>query len=268
MSRALLAAALTLGASPALAQETAPTDAPAETPAVEAPAVTPTDDGAAPMADADMMGETAPMAEETVEPAAPESEKPIYARDDVIGLVIGAKAGGGFGLGPLGATPVFELELGYTLPFAAPDGRDLQLFVAGQYSMPTTEGDASEPDDRLPGDGVMSYTIEQQQAIITFGLLYRIPLSTPEIRPYIAAGGRAWLIESTIDASAGGQDYGTNTELDTEWGGYGALGVDWFMGPGALLFEVQGVYGSLDGFVLRDTHLGGINTAVGYRLML
>lgn len=200
--------------------------------------------------------------------AEPQVEQPYHARDDLTGVVLGLKAGGGFGFGELGATPVFELEVGYTLPFGLPEDRALQLFVAGQYAMPATEGDAAEPDPRLPGDGQMRYTIEQQQAIITFGLLYRIPVPTKALRPYVALGGRTWLIESTIDADAGGQDYGTTTETDTEWGGYGALGLDWFIGPGAALFEVQGVYGSLDGFTYRDTHLGGLNLAIGYRLML
>lgn len=199
--------------------------------------------------------------------AADDTATALHARDDRTGLVVGGKLGGGLGFGPLGATPVFELELGYGLPFAAPEHRALQLFVAGQYAMPETEGDAAEPDPRLPGDGQMTYAITQQQAIITFGLLYRIPLPTAALRPYVAAGGRTWLIESTIDAEAGGEAYGTHTERDTEWGGYGALGLDWFIGPGAALFEVQGVYGALDGFTLRDTHLGGLNIAVGYRYM-
>ncbi|MEZ4430950.1 MAG: hypothetical protein R3F65_00955 [bacterium] len=200
--------------------------------------------------------------------AAAEVEAPDHARDDRIGLVAGLKAGGGLGLGALGATPVFELELGYTLPFELGEPRALQVFVAGQYTMPSTEGDATAPDERLPGDGQMRYAIEQQQAIITVGLLYRVPVPTAALRPYVALGGRAWLIESTIDARAGGEAYGTHTEQDTEWGGYAALGLDWFIGPGAVLVEVQGVYGALDGFVLRDTHLGGLNGAVGYRLLL
>ncbi|MCA9541412.1 MAG: outer membrane beta-barrel protein [Myxococcales bacterium] len=201
-------------------------------------------------------------------PFAAGAETPAYARDEAIGLIIGAKAGGGLGLGALGATPVFELELGYALPLPKPVGRDLQLFVAGQYAMPGTEGDATEPDARLPEPGVMHYKIAQQQAIITAGLLYRIPVPTDAVRPYVAAGGRTWLIESTIDGDAGGQDFGTQTETDQEWGFYGALGIDWFLGPGAALFEVQGVYGALDGYVLRDTHLGSLNAAIGYRLML
>lgn len=199
---------------------------------------------------------------------AAEVDAAYHARDDRLGLVAGLKAGGGLGLGALGATPVFELELGYTLPFELGEARALQVFVAGQYAMPSTEGDASAPDERLPGDGEMRYAIEQQQAIVTFGLLYRIPIPTASLRPYVALGGRAWLIESTIDARAGGEDYGTHTEQDTEWGGYGALGLDWFIGPGAALVEVQGVYGALDGYVLRDTHLGGVQAAIGYRLML
>lgn len=195
--------------------------------------------------------------------------EPAYHADDArLGLVLGLKAGGGLGLGALGATPVFELEIGYTLPVALPEARALQVFVAGQYAMPATEGNAGEADARLPGDGQMRYVIEQQQAIVTMGVLYRIRVPTTWIRPYVALAGRVWLIESTIEGRAGGEGYGIHTEQDTEWGGYGAVGVDVYLGPGAALFEVQGVYGKLDGFVLRDTHLGGVNAAVGYRVML
>lgn len=191
-----------------------------------------------------------------------------HADDARLGLVLGLKAGGGLGLGALGATPVFELEIGYTLPVALPEARAVQVFVAGQYAMPATEGSASEVDARLPGDGQMRYHIEQQQAIMTLGALYRIRVPATWIRPYVALAGRVWLIESTIEGRVGGEGYGIHTEQDTEWGGYGAVGVDGYVGPGAVLLEVQWVYGTLDGFVLRDTHLGGVNVAVGYRVML
>ncbi|MCA9548156.1 MAG: hypothetical protein KC613_27320, partial [Myxococcales bacterium] len=105
--------------------------------------------------------------------AAPAAAAPLYAADDALGLVVGAKTGAGIGLGPLGITGLGELELGYTLPLPAPLNRDLQLFVGLQYAQPTTEGTADAADARLPGDGSMTYAITQRQFIITPGLLYR-----------------------------------------------------------------------------------------------
>ncbi|MCA9548157.1 MAG: hypothetical protein KC613_27325, partial [Myxococcales bacterium] len=70
------------------------------------------------------------------------------------------------------------------------------------------------------------------------------------------------------DGEAGGQPFGTQVETGTQWGAYGALGIDWFVGPGAALFEVQGAWAAMDGFVMRDTHLSTVNLALGYRLML
>jgi len=184
------------------------------------------------------------------------------------GLVLGLKVGGGVGLGAFGATPVVEAELGYMLPFPQPVGRSLELFVDAQYMAPSTDGTSSETDPRLPGDGVLRYEVEAQALPLTFGLLYRLPLPVELLAIYAGAGVRVHMQRITTSGTAGGESLGKNEETSTDVGAYFAVGADFFLGPGAVLAELQIAQASLDGYVMRDTNASSLNLAVGYRLML
>jgi len=180
------------------------------------------------------------------------------------GIVIGLKVGGAFAgvFNDFGAAFVPELELGWMLPFA---DRMLEVFVSGRWSAPTTSGVVG-PDARLPGDGMMSYNVEQQTAAIGLGLRLRIDVS--EIfSPYLAAGGRVNLMRSYTNGEAGGQPFGENTETSTNWGFFGALGGEIHVGPGAILLEVQANQVSTNHFVLQDTNLSSLDIFAGYRFM-
>lgn len=198
-----------------------------------------------------------------------ENQDPVEQRAN-IGLVIGPKLGANFSqvFGDLGTSLIGELEIGYLLPLPKPVGRSFEVFVTGQYTQPPIDGKTSKADPRLPGDGIMRYDITQQQLILTLGVLYRIPLGGTVgqwLRPYAALGGRLYMMRTLVEGKAGGQDFGKNEETATEGGFYGALGGDVFLGPGSVFLEVQAVYASLDGFVMRDTRVGALNLAVGYR---
>ncbi|MGM0578863.1 MAG: hypothetical protein ACQEXJ_24280 [Myxococcota bacterium] len=182
------------------------------------------------------------------------------------GLVFGVKLGGGFGqvTSEFDSTFVGELELGYNLPFLE---RSLGVFTSVAYAGPTTEGTA-DSDPRLPGE--MSYEVHQRQLIWSLGLLYRVPLDIPMFRPYVAAGWRAYFMESVVEGEAGGEPFGENRETSTSWGGaYGALGGELHFGDfGALGLEVQFGWASIDNYVLRDTNAGSLNVALTYRFFL
>jgi hypothetical protein len=109
-----------------------------------------------------------------------------------VGISIGGKLGGGLGTSALGGTFVTELELGFMLPLPEPIHHSLSLFVSGQYLAPGTDG-TSKKDPRLPGDGLLRYEVTQQQLALTFGALYRLPLSTDLLMPYAAIGGRLYM---------------------------------------------------------------------------
>jgi hypothetical protein len=196
------------------------------------------------------------------------ADDPLASRANV-GLVLGGKVGGGIGkpFSEFGATPVFELELGYMLPLGDPIGRSIELFVTGQFTQPGIDGKASKPDSRLPGDGILHYDVTQQELALSLGALYRFDLHSKLLMPYGGLGGRMYMLKTKVKASAGGQSYGQNDETQTKFGLLLLGGVDMFVGPGALLAELSFGWASLDGYVLRNTNLGALSLAVGYRLM-
>ena len=209
--------------------------------------------------------------EDSVE-VGPAGDGPIYESGGLfgVGLVIAPKVGGGFGqlTSDLGTSFVGELELGYTLPLPEPVNRDIEIFLAGQYAGPSAADTVYVADPRLPGDGTWSYDLTLQQVNLTLGLLYRIPVPADWVRPYVAAGGRMVLSRTEVSGKSNGMPYGDNEETATDFGGYGALGADFFVGPGSILFEVQFAYAAIDGTVLQNTNAGALNLALGYRFFL
>jgi hypothetical protein len=184
------------------------------------------------------------------------------------GVIVGAKLGGGIGaFNDSGVSYAAELELGYLLPLPDPVRHALQLFAASAYTAPHLEGHSSAPDARLPGDGVTHYSIDQRLLTVTVGLLGRLPLHSELVAPYLALGYRGNFIASQVHGEVAGQAFGTNTEKGYEHGFYAAVGVDLFLGPGALLAELQCAYAGHNSFVLRDTNVGSLQLLVGYRLM-
>ncbi|HEX7479325.1 MAG TPA: hypothetical protein VF331_16095 [Polyangiales bacterium] len=79
---------------------------------------------------------------------------------------------------------------------------------------------------------------------------------------------QVYLMRTRVTASGGGQSYGPDQETASKAGAYFALGADFFLGPGALLAELQLGYAGLNGFILRDTNAGNFGLALGDRLML
>lgn len=193
----------------------------------------------------------------------------VTAAWSTTGLVLGLKAGAGMGapLNELGATFVGEVELGYALPLPEPIGRSLELFTAGAYLAPSTDGSAATADPRLPGDGSFKYEITQRAVVLTLGARYRVPLANETIAPYAAAGGRMYLMRTEIEGEASGQSLGTTDETASAYGLHLAAGVDFRLGPGALLIEAQLGYAPLDGYVMRETNAGALVLLAGYRFM-
>jgi hypothetical protein len=57
-------------------------------------------------------------------------------------------------------------------------------------------------------------------------------------------------------------------EASTDFGGYGEAGADFFVGPGAIMAELQLGFTPINSFVMRDTNAGALNLAIGYRFFL
>jgi hypothetical protein len=192
-------------------------------------------------------------------------ERALYEQGGLLGtgLVLGLKVGAGFGqpFGDLGTSYIPELELGYALPVL---DRSLELFVSGAYTAPKAEGTLS--DDRLPSP--VKYSLTQQQALVTLGLLYRVPLSTKWFRPYLAAGPRLFAMRTEAKGNGGSQPFGKNEETSTKVGVFAALGGELHVGPGALLLEVSLSWAKVDGYVLRKTSAGALGLSLGYRFFM
>ena len=201
-------------------------------------------------------------------PAEEEDDGPNPAESRATaGLVIGGKVGGGLGkpFSDFGVTPVFELELGYMLP---PLHRAIELFVIGQYAQPGVDGESEEADPRLPGAEPLKYDVKQQWVALSLGALYRIDLGTDVVMPYGGLGGRMYMLKTTVKGSVAGESFGENEETQMDYGLVLLGGIDIFLGPGALLAELSFGWAQLDGFVMRDTNLGALSLALGYRVML
>ncbi len=212
------------------------------------------------VAAAESMSSDPPVEEES------DGENPAESRAGA-GLVIGAKVGGGLGKpwSDFGATPVFELELGYMLP---PLHRAIELFVIGQYAQPGIDGESKEADPRLPGAEPLKYDVTQQWLALSLGALYRIDVGTDVVMPYGGLGARMYMLRTTIKGSVAGESFGENEETQSDFGLVLLGGIDIFLGPGALLGELSFGWAQLDGFVMRDTNLGALSLSVGYRVML
>jgi hypothetical protein len=185
------------------------------------------------------------------------------------GLIVGAKIGGSLGapFNDLGASPTVEVELGYLLPLPQPIGHAFELFIAGSYSAPGLREVVTTMDPRLPGDGSFTYDVRQHFFALEVGALFRVPLPTSLLSPYAAIGYRGTMIDTRVRGTSDGQAFGDNHEFGYEHGMAFAAGVDIYLGPGALLAELQFNYAGRDAFVFRDTNYDSLGLMVGYRLM-
>ena len=249
-----------LGAVPVLAQEGE------EPPAWETGDEPVQQEEAPPPVDTSMDDEAPPRTDEPGDDEPEGDESPIDSRADA-GFVLGAKVGGGFGTGDFGATPVFELELGYAPDLGASLGHALEIFLTGQYAQPGMDG-SSEPDPRFPSGAEFSYEVSEQMFTLSLGALWRFDVGSDLLMPYAGLGGRLYMLKTEIEGSAGGEALGTSTETQSKFGLLLLGGLEAYVGPGALLAELSFGWASIDSYILRDTDAGALSLAVGYRVVL
>jgi hypothetical protein len=265
-----LVLALLLGAPMATAQEAvAPSDEPPADTAEPAP------DASAPESGPDDGPSPAPTAQPVAAPEA--SAAPDAVKDDVaapsttiaergglfgIGLSVAPKVGGGLGSILLGAPGMlFELELGYSPPIF--EMRSLQVFTSWSYA--GSRSWATVDDPRVPS-GSYEYALAMHQLGGTHGLLYRVPLDVvPWWRPYAAVGLRTLWSWTFTDGAAGTQIFGEYLESGFDLGGYGAIGSDFYVGPGAILAELQLGLASADRALIRSSLTLSTQLVAGYR---
>ncbi len=179
-----------------------------------------------------------------------------------LGIAAAVKAGATFHtlFNELSPMLLLEVEAGVLLM-----ERHLELDVALAWARPKST--ASENDPRLV-DG--SYDWEIKQDFLSLGLMirYRIFDGASRFNGYGELGPRLLMLHTRADGeSSGGADFGTNEQFETRFGGYGALGGEFNIGPGAILLEVGMTFGDLNGYITGDTSSAALDTYLGYRFM-
>jgi opacity protein-like surface antigen len=253
--------ALGLMTSPALAQDAAPdvTTAPEAAPAADAPAEADAPAAPAPEPSARASAQAEPSdASDAAHPASTNS------------FVLGLKAALGIPqlFSELGLTPVFGLEAGYILPFdVGPMARPLQVGLGVSYAQPGAAG-AGEDPSITEGGASYDWDLTQRMLTVDVQALWRFSAPGSFLSPYAILGPRIYLMESVLEASSGGTDFGEHRETKTEVGLAVGGGLDVALGPGTLFGTLSLTYSGLDARIAGDSNTGALNLDVGYRLYL
>lgn len=195
----------------------------------------------------------APAPADTPAPAG-EKEKPKG------GFLAGAKVGAIAPFDGLGPFVVGTVEVGYVLPWL---DRGLAGLVAVSYTAPSASGEQADP--RVPG-GKYTWNLTQHELVIQPTIMYRYT-GLGRIVPFVGIGPRIYLMKSVITGKAGGSEIGETDEISTQIGGGLPLGVEFKLGPGALMAELLFEVGTLDHSITGQSHTGGGTLNLGYRLM-
>lgn len=186
------------------------------------------------------------------------------------GLVVGAKLGLGTGAptNDFGLSYGGVVELGYLLPLPAPVLHAIELFVSAGYEQSSLSGETAGGDARLSSDAAASFKIDERALPLSLGVRGRIPLSSRWLAPYVALGYRGYALSDVTRTRLGGVQLEDQTEHSFVHGGFGSVGLELFLGPGALLGEVELSWAPRSEYVLRDAAVGGMRVFLGYRFMI
>ena len=195
-------------------------------------------------------------------PAPPESSDPNQPASDRGALILGAKAGGLVAFSGLSPNVRASLELGYVLPWA---NRSFAAVLDVGFAAPKTDG-TQHDDPRVPGASYNWHVTEQELTIMPT-LVYRLT-AMGKLVPYAGIGSRIYMLQTTVRGDAAGASIAETQERSTKLGLGIPLGVQYQLGPGALLAEVLIEYGPLDHTATGETNTGGASLLVGYRFML
>jgi hypothetical protein len=238
-----------------------PPPAPAPAPAAAAASAPAAAAASAPAAAA----AAAPATAATPAPAASEPDKvtkPEPVEPSRGGLLAGAKLGGVFSFGGLSPFVNVGIELGYVFPWM---NRSFAAALDLDYTAPRKEG--TSPDPRLPA-GTYSWHLTEQQLAVMPVFLYRMTFLRGPATPYVGIGPRFYFVRGTVRGDMAGAPIEETKEQGTKIGFGLPLGIEFRLGPGALVGEALLQYAGVDHRVTGDSNLGAANVTVGYRLLL
>lgn len=191
----------------------------------------------------------------------PDTAPPPEAKPTRGAFVVGGKFGGIAPFDGLDPFIVGTVEVGYLLPWL---NRGLGVLVDVSYTAPSASGEQTDP--RVPG-GKYTWELTQHELVIQPTILYRYT-RLGRVVPFVGIGPRIYLMKSVIKGQAGDAPIGETSEPSTQVGGAIPLGVEFQLGPGALLGELVFEIGTLDHSITGSSHTGGGTLDLGYRFLL
>lgn len=168
----------------------------------------------------------------------------------------------------LGAWPLFGLEVGYILPFDVGSmRRPLQLSVDALYTQPGADGSGASTSLGEAG-GNYQWELVQRTLILEASALWRFIPPGESFSAYGSLGPRLYLMETELQASGNGADFGENRETNTEYGFFVGGGVEFALGPGSLFTALEFGWSDLNQTITGDANTGALALDIGYRLFL
>ena len=167
--------------------------------------------------------------------------------------------------GDLNSFAVVGLDAGYILPFDLVTERPIEVGVGASYTRPGATGSGDHP---MLGDDGRTYNWELQQRMLTlqFNARWRFMPPGQGLSAYAMLAPRLYLMESVMEASSDGNDFGENRETNSEYGVAIGGGAEYMLGPGALFGSVLVGGSPLDQRITGEANTGAFNIDVGYRL--
>lgn len=182
-------------------------------------------------------------------------------------VLLGGKVGGIVPFGGMSPFATGGLELGYV--FSGMKGA-LAVALDADYTAPKQEGtDPSGAVDPRIGaaGGTYGWHLTEQQLALMPVFMYRMT-SLGRVVPFAAIGPRFYFLRSRVRGESGGHEIEETTEQSAKIGFGVPLGIEFQLGPGALLAEALLQYGGLDHAATGKSNTGAASLALGYRLFL
>jgi hypothetical protein len=155
-------------------------------------------------------------------------------------------------------------EVAVLLPFL---DRMLGVTLDGSWAGPGSSRERMDP--RLGESGAAwSYSMQTQEGFFSAGLIFRFLPPGSVFVPYLSAVARLYLLETRVNGSSGGQEFGENIEQSAQAGFGVSAGGELRLGPGALLLDVSFGYSDLPHVITGATSTGALGAQLGYRLFL
>jgi hypothetical protein len=200
----------------------------------------------------------------TASASAQDAPTPPPARSEGRGaFVAGAKVGGILPFDGLNPNLVGSLEVGYIFPWVH---QSFGLLVDVGYAVPRKS--STVPSDPRVDGGKYDWELTQKELTIAPTIVFRLT-KLGRVVPYIGVGPRIYLLRSIVEGKVGGETILETTEQSTKVGLSAPLGVEFRLGPGALIGEFVFEWGPLNHVATGDgtSTLGG-NLQLGYRFMI